>query len=97
QSLIAFKSIAMELNKLIINETAIRNDLENNWAVVAEGIQTILRREGYPKPYEALKDFTRTNERISQKTIAAFVEGLDVSDTIREEIKAISPWNYTGV
>lgn len=96
-TLIAFKSLSRGLNKLIINETAIRNDLENNWAVVAEGIQTILRREGYPKPYEALKDLTRTNERISQKTIAAFVEGLDVSDTIREEIKAISPWNYTGV
>jgi len=96
-TLIAFKSLLRGLNKLIINETAIRSDLENNWAVVAEGIQTILRREGYPKPYEALKDLTRTNERISEKTIAAFVDGLDVSETIREEIKTIRPWNYTGV
>src|SRR5690554_190311 len=96
-TLIALKSIMRGLNKLIINEEAISADLENNWAVVAEGIQTILRREGYPKPYEALKDLTRTNERISEKTIAAFVEGLDVSETIREEIKAIRPWNYTGV
>jgi adenylosuccinate lyase len=96
-TLIAFKSLTRGINKLIINESAIHADLENNWAVVAEGIQTILRREGYPKPYEALKDLTRTNERISEKTIATFVEGLDVSDAIKEEIKAIRPWNYTGV
>lgn len=96
-TLIAFKSLMRGLNKLIINEPAIRSDLENNWAVVAEGIQTILRREGFPKPYEALKDLTRTNERVNEQTIAAFVDSLDVSDEIKAEIKAITPWNYTGI
>lgn len=96
-TLIAFKSLMKGLNKLIINETAIRVDLETNWAVVAEGIQTILRREGYPKPYEALKDLTRTNERVNEQTIATFVDELNVSDEIKAEIKAITPWNYTGI
>ncbi len=96
-TLIALKSLMRGLNKLIINESAIRADLKNNWAVVAEGIQTILRREGYPKPYEALKDLTRTNERVNEETIAKFVDGLNVSHKIKAEIKAITPWNYTGV
>ncbi|MFB5946885.1 adenylosuccinate lyase [Albibacterium profundi] len=96
-TLIAFKSLMRGLNKLIINGTAFRSDLENNWAVVAEGIQTILRREGYPKPYEALKDLTRTNDQVNEQTIAAFVDGLNVSDDIKAEIKAITPWNYTGI
>lgn len=96
-TLIALKSIMRGLNKLILNEVAIRKDLENNWAVVAEAIQTILRREAYPNPYEALKDLTRTNEGINQETIANFVDKLAVSDQVKEEIKMITPWNYTGV
>lgn len=96
-TLIAFKSLMRGLEKLIINEAAIRADLESNWAVVAEGIQTILRREGYPKPYEALKDLTRTNEQVNQQTIASFVDNLNVSDEIKNEIKTITPWNYTGI
>ena len=71
--------------------------MENNWAVVAEAIQTILRREGYPNPYEALKGLTRTNERINQVSIANFIDTLDVSSGIKEELKAISPANYTGI
>lgn len=96
-TLIAIKSLMRGLNKLIINETAIRADLENNWAVVAEGIQTILRREGYPKPYEALKDLTRTNTKVNEQVIAHFVDNLNVSDSIKQEIKSITPWNYTGI
>jgi len=96
-TLIALKSLMRGLNKLIINEPAIRADLENNWAVVAEGIQTILRREGYPKPYEALKDLTRTNEKVNETTIANFVDNLNVSESIKAEIKSITPWNYTGI
>src|SRR5690606_9850935 len=96
-TMIALKSLMRGLNKLIINETAIRADLENNWAVVAEGIQTILRREGYPKPHEALKDLTRTNEKVNENTISDFVDNLDVSDAIKSEIKSITPWNYTCV
>jgi adenylosuccinate lyase len=96
-TLIAIKSMMRGLNKLIINETAIRADLENNWAIVAEGIQTILRREGYPKPYEALKDLTRTNVQVNEQLIADFVDNLHVSDLIKKEIKAITPWNYTGI
>jgi adenylosuccinate lyase len=72
-------------------------DLENNWAVVAEAIQTVLRREGYPKPYEALKDLTRTNTHVTQETIALFVDNLNVPEEVKKEIKAISPSNYTGV
>ncbi|WP_028297668.1 adenylosuccinate lyase [Olivibacter sitiensis] len=95
--IIAFKSSLRGLKKLILNEEAIHADLEKNWAVVAEAIQTILRREGYPKPYEALKDLTRTNEGVNKETIARFVEQLNVDDQIKEEIKGISPWNYTGI
>ena len=76
---------------------ALARDLENNWAVVAEGIQTILRREGYPKPYEALKALTRTNAHITHESIAAFIETLDVAETVKEELRALSPATYTGV
>lgn len=96
-TLIAIKSTLRGLGKLILNEAALQKDLENNWAVVAEAIQTILRREGYPKPYEALKDLTRTNTQVSQDTIATFVDNLNVSDEVKQEIKNISPSNYTGV
>ncbi|MEJ5054708.1 adenylosuccinate lyase [Sphingobacterium sp. MYb382] len=96
-TVIAIKSSLRGLRKLILNEAALQADLENNWAVVAEAIQTILRREGYPKPYEALKDLTRTNTGVSQETIATFVEGLNVSQAIKEEIKGITPSNYTGI
>lgn len=96
-TLIAIKSTLRGLRKLILNEAALQNDLNNNWAVVAEAIQTILRREGYPKPYEALKDLTRTNTHVTQETIAHFIDGLNVSEDIKNEIKAISPSNYTGV
>ncbi|MGO3194379.1 MAG: adenylosuccinate lyase [Sphingobacterium sp.] len=96
-TLIAIKSTLRGLRKLILNQTALENDLNNNWAVVAEAIQTILRREGYPKPYEALKDLTRTNTHVTQETIANFVDGLNVSEDVKNEIKAISPSNYTGI
>jgi len=95
--MISQKAIMRGLKKLILNESAIKADLEQNWAVVAEAIQTVLRREGYPKPYEALKELTRTNERVNQQTIATFVEGLNINDQVKAELKAITPWNYTGV
>ncbi len=96
-TLIAINSILRGLGKLILNEDKIRDDLKDNWAVVAEAIQTVLRREGYPKPYEALKSLTRTNAKIDAATIAAFIETLDVSDTVKKELLRISPENYTGV
>lgn len=96
-SLIAISSTIRGLDKLLLSEETIRKDLDKNWAVVAEAIQTILRREGYPKPYEALKDLTRTNEAITQKTIAVFIDGLDVGDAIKEELRNISPFNYIGL
>jgi len=96
-TLIAIKSTLRGLRKLILNESALANDLENNWAVVAEALQTVLRREGYPKPYEALKDLTRTNTHVTKETIATFVDNLNVSEEVKEELKAISPSNYTGV
>lgn len=96
-TLIALKSLLKGLNKLILNEKVIRTDLQNNWAVVAEAIQTILRREGYPKPYEALKALTRTHLRIDQKAIADFIETLDISETVKEELIKITPENYTGI
>ncbi|MGL4955560.1 MAG: adenylosuccinate lyase [Bacteroidales bacterium] len=95
-TLIAYTSILKGLNKLLINEHAIANDLEKNWAVVAEGIQTILRRESYPKPYEALKALTRTNEPITAKSIKEFIDQLDVKASIKEELHALSPQSYTG-
>ncbi|WP_350292119.1 adenylosuccinate lyase [uncultured Croceitalea sp.] len=96
-TLVAFKSTLKGLNKLVLNAEKFEQDLENNWAVVAEAIQTILRREGYPNPYEALKGLTRTNEKINQASIANFIETLEVSDTIKKELKNISPANYTGI
>lgn len=96
-SLIALKSLRKGLGKVLLNKDALYQDLEHNWAVVAEALQTILRREGYPKPYEALKELTRTNAAISEKSIYDFIEGLDVSDTIKEEMHRISPHNYTGL
>ncbi|OJW15954.1 adenylosuccinate lyase [Mucilaginibacter sp. 44-25] len=96
-SLIAFKSTLRGLNKLLLNETVINASLEANWAVVAEAIQTILRREGYANPYEALKGLTRTNSQVNAQTIAEFVDTLDVSDTIKQELKQIMPQNYTGI
>lgn len=94
--LIAFASLKKGLGKLILNEDAIKADLERNWAVVAEALQTILRREGYPNPYETLKALTRTGAGIDEKTIADFITGLDVSESIKEEMRAVTPWNYTG-
>ncbi len=96
-SLIALKSLMKGMNKLILNEEALQSDLEANWAVVAEGIQTILRREGYPKPYEALKALTRTNTHVTGESIAAFIEELAVSDAVKAELRALSPSTYTGV
>ncbi|MCK5441905.1 MAG: adenylosuccinate lyase, partial [Maribacter sp.] len=96
-TLIAFQSTLKGLNKLLLNQTKIEQDLENNWAVVAEAIQTILRREGYPNPYEALKGLTRTNEKINQQTIANFIDTLNISDTIKSELKVITPGSYTGI
>ena len=95
-TLIALQSILKGFDKLILNSEKIQNDLEENWAVVAEAIQTILRREGYPNPYEALKGLTRTNEKINAQTISQFVENLDISASVKEELKAITPQNYTG-
>lgn len=96
-TLIAFKSTLKGLNKLLLNEEKLHADLENNWAVVAEAIQTILRREGFKNPYEALKGLTRTNEKITSKSIADFIETLEVSTEIKEELKKITPQNYTGI
>src|SRR3978361_646245 len=96
-TLIAFKSTVKGLNKLLLNEVAINASLNANWAVVAEAIQTILRREGYPNPYEALKELTRTNTEVNAQTIAEFVETLAVSDSVKAEIKKITPMNYTGI
>jgi adenylosuccinate lyase len=96
-TLIAMKSTIKGLDKLLLNESVITAHLEANWAVVAEAIQTILRREGYPNPYEALKELTRTNQEINAETIAEFVETLQVGDAVKEEIKRITPGNYTGI
>jgi adenylosuccinate lyase len=96
-TLIGLTSLLKGLNKLILNADMIRADLQKNWAVVSEAIQTILRREGYPKPYEALKALTRTHAAVDQKTIAEFIETLDVSRTVKEELLKITPENYTGI
>ncbi len=96
-TLIAFRSIEKGLGKLIINDQKIYDDLDNNWAVVAEAIQTVLRRENYPNPYEALKDLTRGNNRIDKKAIHQFIDGLKVKEEIRKELKKITPHNYTGI
>jgi adenylosuccinate lyase len=96
-TMIAFGATLKGLNKLLLNKEKFEQDLENNWAVVAEAIQTILRREGYPNPYEALKGLTRTNEKINQISIANFIDTLDVSSEIKGELKTITPSNYTGI
>ncbi|RMB64028.1 adenylosuccinate lyase [Dokdonia sinensis] len=96
-TLIGLQSTQKGLNKLLINEEKIAADLENNWAVVAEAIQTILRREGYPNPYEALKALTRVNSKITQQSLAEFIDTLEVSDAVKNELKVITPSNYTGI
>ena len=96
-TLIAFKSTIKGINKLIVNETKIQEDLNNNWAVVAEAIQTILRRINYPKPYEALKELTRTNAKIDKNNIKKFIDSLDISEDIKSELKNITPENFTGI
>jgi adenylosuccinate lyase len=96
-TIISIASTIRGLDKLLLNEEAIRADLENNWAVVAEAIQTVLRREAYPNPYEALKDLTRVNQKITATTMADFIDGLDISDPLKHELKQITPFNYTGV
>lgn len=96
-TVITIKSLIKGLNKIILNEQALKTDLEENWAVIAEAIQTILRREGYPKPYEKLKDLTRTNTVINKESIHHFIEKLDVNADIKNELKQITPFNYTGI
>ena len=94
---IAFHSLLKGLGKLELNQSALNRDLEDNWAVVAEALQTILRKSGYPQPYEALKDLTRTNDAITGETISRFIDGLDVSLEVKKQLKAVSPFNYTGI
>ena len=96
-SLIAFQSTLKGLDKLVLNEEAISQELENNWAVVAEAIQTVLRREGFEKPYEALKGLTRTHDKVTQESVHQFIESLDISEKLKEELKTISPSNYLGI
>jgi adenylosuccinate lyase len=95
--IIAIKSLKKGLGKLVLNEPKMKEDLEKNWAVVAEAIQTILRRENYPNPYEALKDLTRGNAHISKESIQQFVEGLPVSDKIKKELIGLTPDKYIGI
>ena len=96
-TVISITSTLKGLNKIILNNDAIAADLDNNWAVVAEAIQTVLRREAYPNPYEALKDLTRTNQKITAQTMSVFIDGLEISSDLKEELKQITPYNYTGV
>lgn len=96
-TIISIASTIKGLDKLLLNEDAIHADLENNWAVVAEAIQTVLRREAYPNPYEALKDLTRVNQKITATTMADFIDGLEIADEVKQELKQITPFNYTGV
>src|ERR1700726_479571 len=96
-TIISFKSIEKGLEKLVLNRPKLQQDLENNWAVVAEAIQTILRRENYPKPYEALKELTRGSSGINKQTIHRFIEGLKIPENVKKEMKKISPHNYIGV
>lgn len=96
-SIVAYKSLLKGLGKLLINEDKIRKELENNWAVIAEAIQTILRREGYPKPYEALKELTRKNGEVTQEVLQGFIKRLKVSDSVKKELLNITPSNYTGI
>jgi adenylosuccinate lyase len=96
-TVIAFLSTLKGLNKLLLNEKKLNEDLEENWAVVAEAIQTVLRREGFPKPYEALKELTRGNHQITKESISIFIEGLKVSDKVKKELRKIKPQNFTGI
>ena len=96
-SIISLKSIKKGLDKLILNEDTIKKDLNCNWAIIAEAIQTILRREGYPEPYEALKKLTRKNQEVNQKNITIFIDSLNINEKIKKEIKNITPENYTGI
>ena len=94
---IAFSSLSKGLGKLLLNEAALKNDLEKNWAVVAEAVQTILRREGVANPYEMLKDLTRKNDLITEDSMIEFIKELDVAEHVRKELLAITPHNYTGI
>lgn len=96
-SVIAFASTLKGLNKLLLNQAAIDADLDSMWSVVAEGIQTILRREGYPNPYETLKQLTRVNSAITADSIAGFIETLEVGENVKEELRKLSPHSYTGL
>jgi adenylosuccinate lyase len=96
-TLIALQSIEKGLSKLVLNEAKLREDLDNNWMVVAEAIQTILRREGYPQPYEALKELTRGKALVTQSDIQHFIDSLAVSDAVKVELKSVTPQNYTGI
>ena len=94
---LALTSATKGIGKLQLNEVAIRHDLDENWVVIAEAIQTILRRAGYPNPYEALKSLTRTNAKVTSETFQDFVNGLDVSDEVKRKLKSVTPFNYTGI
>ncbi len=96
-TIIAFESIKKGVSKLLLNKDKIDEDLNNNWMVIAEAIQTILRRENYPNPYETLKKLTRTNTKITKKTMTEFIDSLHISEKIKKELKAITPFNYTGL
>ncbi len=96
-TVIAFRSILKGLGKLVINLDAIDRDLEGNWAVIAEGVQTILRREMYPEPYEALKELTRTGKPVTREAMMEFIDGLKVADRVKEELRSLSPRTYTGM
>jgi adenylosuccinate lyase len=96
-TVLALKSIERGLSRLILNETKLKQDLDENWAVVAEAIQTILRREDYPKPYEALKDLTRGKNGITRESMHAFIDSLQIAQVVKEELKKITPHNYTGI
>jgi adenylosuccinate lyase len=96
-TILSFRSIEKGLGKLFLNEAAIRRDLDNNWAVVAEALQTILRRENYPQPYEALKELTRGNDRITRESLHAFIKSLKVKSALKKELLAVTPFNYTGL
>jgi adenylosuccinate lyase len=96
-TIIAISSTIKGINKLIVNKTKIDSDLNENWAVIAEAIQTVLRREGYPNPYEVLKELTRINSEINKKTIHEFIDSLEIENKIKNELKKISPSNYTGI
>jgi adenylosuccinate lyase len=96
-TVLSVKSTMKGLNKLLLNPEAINRDLEDNWSVVAEAIQTILRREAYPNPYEALKDLTRVNRKIDRQVMQEFIENLEISEEVKNELKRITPQNYTGV